>query len=87
MDIYFMDMNGRFGTINQPPSITTAVAASVMTRLSVAAADWKAVGTTRIATFSALNMPIKPVGGSRDIYVAVVNGAGTPTFLGVGVEK
>ena len=57
-----------------------------MSKLGVAATDWKSVGSVRIATFSALNMPLKPVNGTKDIYVIVINGAGTPTFSVSGLR-
>ena len=57
-----------------------------MARLSIATTDWKTINNVRVATFSVLNMPLRPAPGTTDIYVAIVNGAGTPVFSASGLK-
>lgn len=81
MDVYFLDSNVSFGALNATAAPTDAAARSVLAKIPVATGDWKDLGGVRVATFHNQNIPLKPVSGGRDIYVVVVNGAGTPTFV------
>lgn len=86
MDIYFLDANASFGTFNLAAAPTAVAARSVQGKVAVATGDWKDLGVVRVATFNNLNIPIKPAAGTKDVYVAIVNGAGTPTFTASGLK-
>lgn len=86
MDIYFLDSNVSFGTFNVAAAPSDASARSVQGKVAVATGDWKDLGGVRVASFGNLNIPLKPAAGTKDVYVAVVNGAGTPTFTASGLK-
>lgn len=85
-DIYFLSANNTFGSENSAPSISDASARDILGVLSVATTDYKDLGGVKIAFFSGINMIVKGASGSTSIYVAVVNGSGTPTYTASGVR-
>lgn len=86
MDIYFLSANNTMGTENSAPSISDANARDILGFISVATTDWKDLGGVRIATIKGIGLVVKPVSGTRNLYVAAVNGTGTPTFTASGVR-
>lgn len=84
-DVWITDANVTFGTENSAPSISDANAANILGRIQVTTGDYYDLGGCRVAHLSGLAMPIKPVAGGRSIYVAAVNGTGTPTYTASGV--
>ena len=84
-DIWITDADATFGTENSAPSITDANAASILGRVQVTTGDYTDLGGAKVAHLTGLAMPIKPVSGGRSIYVAAVNGTGTPTYTASGV--
>jgi hypothetical protein len=84
-DIYLLDSNVSVGTENAAPSITDANAAHILGRISVATVDYADLGGVRIANIFGLGIPIKPDTGTANIYVAIVNGSGTPTYTAAGI--
>lgn len=85
-DVYILDSNVSMGTENSAPSITDANAAYILGKIAIATGDWNDLGGCKVASLRGLNLPIKPASGSTSVYVAVVNGAGTPTFTASGVK-
>jgi hypothetical protein len=83
--IYIMDANVAFGSENAAPSITDANAEAILGAVSIGTGDYVDFGGARVAYKGGLNIPIKPADGTRSIYVAVVNGAGTPTYTASGI--
>lgn len=79
-DLYVLDANVALGTINENPSISDDNAASILAVIPVATADYKDLGGAKVACLANLNRLIKAAAGSRSIYLAAMNGAGTPTF-------
>ncbi len=92
LDIYLLSANVTIGAFNGAPSISDANARNLLAKIAVAAADYVDLGGVRVASYNNLDRVLKPVSGTRDIYVAAVNGAGTPTYtvnglrLRLGVE-
>jgi hypothetical protein len=85
LDIYIMDADVAMGTENGAPNITDANAAAILGKVAVATGDYADLGGVKVAYKGSLSIPIKPANGTRSIYVAVVNGAGTPTYSAAGV--
>lgn len=85
-DIYFLSANNTLGTENSAPSISDANAREILCVVPVATSDYKDLGGVKIAGFSGLNRIIRGASGSTSIYVAVVNGSGTPTYTASGVK-
>lgn len=84
-DVWLMDANVSMGTENSAPNISDTNAASIIGRVAVATGDYVDLGGCRVANIKNINLPIKPVAGGTSIYVAIVNGSGTPTFTASGV--
>lgn len=84
-DIWILDAMVSFGTVNSAPSITDANAANIMGRVQVGTGDYYDLGGVRVAYLTQLAMPIRAIPSTRDIAIAVVNGAGTPTYSASGV--
>lgn len=81
LDVYILSSNISMGTENSAPNISDANAKSaILGKISLVAADYADIGGSKVATKSNLGLPIKPVSGGTSIYVAIVNGSGTPTF-------
>lgn len=85
MTLYFLDANVSIGTENAAPSITDANADNLLGFVNVAAADWKDLGGCKVANISGIGLPVKSITGDNDLYVAIVNGSGTPTFTAAGL--
>lgn len=83
--VYFFDDNVVLGTENELPSISDADAAKVLAKVSVAAADYTDLGGVRIATLGNLRRVVRPKVGTTSLYLAVQNGAGTPTLTAAGI--
>lgn len=85
-DVYFFDANVSLGTENGAPNISDASGRSCLGVVPVATGDWKDLGGVRIATFKSIGLVLKPATDTNDIYVGLVNGAGTPTYTAAGLR-
>lgn len=85
-DLYFLSANNTLGSENSAPSITDAHSRDILCRVSVATADYADLGGVKVAQLHSLNRIIKGVSGGTSIYVAAVNGTGTPTYTASGVK-
>lgn len=87
-DVYVTSSSATWGTENSAPSIADADARSIQAIIPIAAADWKDLGGVAVAQPRlAQNIGVVcETSGSTALYVAVVNGAGTPTFTASGVR-
>lgn len=86
LDIYFMDAAVSFGTKNSAPSPTDTQARSVLCMVPIATSDYKDLGGVRIATKLNIGAIVQAVAGTANLYVAVVNGTGTPTYTVNGLR-
>lgn len=81
LDIYFLSANVSIGTVNAAPSITDADAAAIMgAPISIGTGDYRDLGGVSVAGADAVGKAIMPAATTRNGYVAVVNGTGTPTY-------
>lgn len=79
--ILFMKTSTSLGTENSAPNISDAnLSAGLIGVVSVEATDWITISGTKVASISGINLPVKAVSGTDDLYVAVVNGTGTPDW-------
>ena len=85
-DIYFLTSNVTMGTENSVPTISDANSRSVLGPISVVTGDYKDLGGVKVASVRGISLPVKAVSGTDDLYVAVVNGTGTPTYTASGVR-
>ena len=83
--VIFVDANVSFGTENAPPSISDTDAQSILGRADVTTADYLDLGGVRVASIKNIGLALQPASGTRDGYLAVINGAGTPTYTASGI--
>lgn len=85
--IYLLSANVVMGTENSLPSISDTNALQILgPPIAIAAADYFDLGGASVAGKDGLAKVVKPATGTRDLYVAVVNGSGTPTFTAAGIK-
>lgn len=85
-DVYILSANVSMGTENAAPSISDSDGLKVRAIVPVATTDYKDLGGIKYAQIRNIGAgPIIPDSG-RDLYVAVVNGTGTPTYTASGVR-
>lgn len=82
IDLYFMNVANSLGTFNVAPNISDANALAIVGRVQVAAADYLDLGGVRVArvALSAVEQIMKALSTDRNLYLAGVLNAGTPTF-------
>lgn len=84
--VYFLSANVSMGTENAGPSISDANAVNILGFVTVATTDYQDLGGVSVANLNNLGMILKAAAGTQDLYVAVVNGTGTPTYTASGVK-
>ena len=53
---------------------------------AIATGDYKDLGGVSVAMIKNMWLPVKAAPGTLDLYVAVINGAGTPTYTASGLK-
>lgn len=86
MTIYFLSANVTMGTENSAPSISDANAVNILGFVDIGTADYKDLGGVSVANVKGIGIPLKAVSATDDIYLAAVNGTGTPTYTASGVK-
>lgn len=84
--IYLANASASWGSENSAPSISDANARAILGFVDVATADYKDLGGVKVASKNNLGIVVQPASGTDDIYVAVVNSTGTPTYTASGVR-
>lgn len=84
-DVYVMNANVSMGTENSAPNISDANAEAILGKIAVATGDYSDLGGVKVATIKNLRIPVVPATGTSSLYVAAVNGAGTPTYTAAGI--
>ncbi len=82
LDLYFLDSNHTVGAENSAPGISDANALTLLGFIPVATGDYKDLGGVRVVCLRNLGLRLKATVASRDLYIAAVNGTGTPTYAG-----
>lgn len=83
--VYLTSVSTSWGTENSAPSISDAVARSIQFIKEVETTDYKDLGGVKVAHFGGLDAIFETV-SVDDLFVAVVNGAGTPTYTASGMR-
>jgi hypothetical protein len=85
--IIFMSTSTSLGTENSAPNISDAnLTAGFQGIVSVATTDYVTISGAKVATIRNIGLPVKAVSGTDDLYIAVLNATGTPTFTAAGLE-
>jgi len=69
-----------FGTLNLAPDPDDTECATVIGWVPVATADYVDLGAAKVACIRNIGLMVKAATGATSLYVAGVNGTGTPTF-------
>jgi hypothetical protein len=69
-----------FGTLNAAPDPDDTEAATVIGHVAVAASDYLDLGANAVACVKGIGLLLKAGAATTSLYVAGVNGTGTPTF-------
>jgi hypothetical protein len=86
LDLYFLSANNSFGTENGAVTISDASARDIIAFVAINTGDYRDLGGVKVANLNSLNRVIKAATGTTSIYVAAVNGSGTPTFTASGLK-
>lgn len=84
-DVYLTSASTTWGSENSAPTISDAAARSLQACVEVATGDYNDLGGVKVAFKNNLGFICETSGGTS-LYVAVVNGAGTPTYTASGVR-
>ena len=80
MDVYLLDANVSMGTKNAAVTITGANSLHIIGKVTFLTTDFAALPGQRIATKGNLHIACRPVAGGRSLYLAAVQGSGSPTY-------
>lgn len=69
-----------FGTLNTAPDADDAECATVVGWVPVATSDYVDLGAAKVACIRNIGLLVQAGGATTSLYVAAVNGTGTPTF-------
>lgn len=86
--IYVTNLSTSWGTFNVAPAPADATALGIQAIIPIASGDWLDLGGFKIAQPRlAQNIGcICKTSGSANLYMTIVNGAGTPTFTASGIK-
>lgn len=84
-DLYILAENVSMGTENSAPSISDANAVNILAIIQIGTGDYKDLGGVKVACLTNLGIPIKSATDTTSLYVAAVNGTGTPTYTVAGL--
>jgi hypothetical protein len=86
--IYVTNLSTSWGTFNTAPAPADATALGIQAIIQIAAADWQDLVAFKVA--QPVATPFTPkickTSGSANLYMTIVNGAGTPTFTASGIK-
>ena len=85
-DLHFFSANQSVGTENNAPDIDDTEVLDYQGTVAIATGDWIDLGGAKVACIKNIGLGLKAASGTRNIYVAAVNGAGTPTYTAAGVK-
>lgn len=84
--LVFISDSTSLGTENAAPSISDANARKILGVVPIATGDYLDIGGSKIASVRNIGLTMKAASGSQALYVAIVNGAGTPTYTASGLQ-
>jgi len=86
--IYVTNLSTTWGTFNAAPTVSDAALLGIQAVIPIASGDWLDLGGGKVAQPRiAQNIGcICKTSGSANLYMTIVNGAGTPTFTASGLK-
>ena len=87
IDLVFMDADGTVGTINAAVTISDADARKILGIVAVAAADYKDMINSKVATKTGIDLVLAPASAAYSLWIAAVaRGAGTWAAAGIRLK-
>lgn len=87
LKLFIFGTNTSLGTANAAPSISDTNALNIIGGpISIETTDYTDLGGVSVAGKDNLGKIVKAATGSRNIYIAALNGAGTPTYTAAGIK-
>lgn len=80
MTLVFANANTDFGTLNAAPDPDDTECATVIGHVAISTSDYIDLGAARVACIKNIGLLLKAGAATTSIYVAAVNGVGTPTY-------
>lgn len=80
LTLVFTTASTTFGTLNSAANISDANLRNAVGHVAIVAGDWFDCGGAKLACVKNVGLPVKAASGATSLYVAGINGAGTPTF-------
>jgi len=74
-----------FGTLNEAPDPDDTECLTIIGTVAVATTDYVDMGGAKYACLKNIGLEMKAAGGATSLYVACINGTGTPTFTAAGL--
>lgn len=86
LTLYFLQANQAIGTENAAPDIDDTEVLDVLGFVDIATADYKDLGGAKVVSLKNIGLMLEAAASSTSIYVAAVNGSGTPTYTASGLR-
>ena len=83
--VFILDQPWSLGAENGAPSIADLQAEAILGWVDFATTDYKDVTASKIGCVKGIGLEVKAAPNSRDLYVAVMNSTGTPTYSANGM--
>jgi hypothetical protein len=85
LTLLFANAATDFGTLNSAPDPDDTECATVIGHVAVAASDYVDLGGAKVACVKNIGLLLKAGAATTSLYVACVNGTGTPTYTAAGL--
>jgi hypothetical protein len=86
MTLFFCRTAVDFGTLNDAPNIDDTEIEEILGWVPITASDYVDVGGAKIACIRNIGLLMEADGGSNALFVAAMNGTGTPTYTATGLK-
>lgn len=87
LKIFLLGETASLGTKNAAPSISDADALKLLgAPIVIETIDYTDLGGVSIAGKDNLGKIVKAIAGSRNLFISVLNGSGTPTYTASGIK-
>lgn len=73
-----------FGTFNAAPDPDDTEAGTIIGHVAIATTDYIDVGASKVACIRNIGLLLQAGGATTSLYIAAINGAGTPTYAAAG---
>jgi hypothetical protein len=85
LTLIFANAATDFGTLNAAPDPDDDEAATVIGHVPIAATDYVDLGGAKVACIRNLGLLVQAGAATTSLYVAAINGTGTPTYTAAGL--